>query len=272
MKRGDKMDFSYEPQMKITDIHLLLHYRNNSDCIHWHENIEILYFLNGECSIINGTEEFKVNKGDIFVVNSEDIHGVIFDKMRCEYIVIHLDNIFCESMGFNTNDVYFVKKIHNKEIESLILNAHKENQQKKEYYKESIKLSILSVLLILFRDYVIKDTKEYKTSNKVKLTKKIIKYIKKHFNKALTIEEIENHCRYSRFYISRVFKEITGVTIMSYLNQVRTQKAKSLLQNSNLNISEVASQCGFISQSYFGKIFKKYENMSPIEYKKKVQK
>lgn len=265
------MEYSYEPQTAVTNIHISLHRRNNNDYIHWHENIEILYFLNGECNIINGNEELKVSKGDIFVVNSEDIHGVIFDKTRCEYIVIHLDNVFCESMGFNTNDVRFVKKIHNKELESLILKAHKENQDKKEYYQESIKLSILSVLLILFRDYIIKDTKEYKTSNKVKLTKKIIKYIKKHFDKALTIEDIEKHCRYSRFYISRAFKEITGVTIMAYLNQVRTQKAKSLLQNSNLNMSEIASQCGFVSQSYFGKVFKRYENVSPLEYKKKVQ-
>ncbi len=125
---------------------------------------------------------------------------------------------------------------------------------------------------MLFRNYIIKDVKEYNTSNKVKLTKKIIEYMKKHFDKALTIEDIEKHCCYSRFYISRAFKEIIGVTIMSYLNQVRTQKAKSLLQNSNLNMSEIASQCGFVSQSYFGKVFKRYENMSPLEYKKSVQK
>ena len=269
------MESSYESHIRITNkvypLGLSLHHRNNDDHLHWHENLEILYFLNGECDIVNGSEEMKIQKGDIIIINSEAIHGVQFHNKFADYILVHLDHTFCETMGFNTSDVQFIKKIRDKKIAELITFALDEQEKKQEFYQESVKITLLSVLLQLFRNHTLKDADSDKATNKVKLTKKIMKYINKHFDDQLTIEEIENHCQYSRFYISRAFKEITGITIMTYLNDVRIEKAKSLLQNSTLNMSEIAAKCGFVSQSYFGKVFKKSEGVSPLEFKNKTK-
>ncbi|MBE6787797.1 MAG: AraC family transcriptional regulator [Ruminococcaceae bacterium] len=265
------MESSYESHVgimnKIYPIGLSYNNRNTDDNLHWHENLEILYFLSGECDVVNGSEEIKAQKDDIIIINSEAIHGVRFHHNFCEFIVVHLDHTFCESMGFNTSDFRFLKKINDQKIANLITNALEEQRKKQNFYQESVKITLLSVLLELFRNYIVKEAKDYKTSNKVKLVKKIIKFIYKHFDEQVSIEEIENYCRYSRFYISRAFKEITGTTIMIYLNNIRIEKAKSLLENSNLSISEISANCGFVSQSYFGKVFRKSENMSPLEYK-----
>lgn len=265
------MESSYESHSRIMNnaypLGISYHRRANDDNIHWHENIEILYFLNGECSVVNGSEEMQAKKGDIIVINSEAIHGIRFHNAYSEYILVHLDHSFCETMGFNTGDVHISKIIHDSEIEALIVKALEEQKSNAPFYQESVKITLLSVLLILFRKYLITDSKEHKISNKVKLTKKIIKYINKHYDEQLTIEAIEGHCRYSRFYISRAFKEITGLTIMEYLNAIRIEKAKSLLQIGALSISEIAAGCGFVSQSYFGKVFKKSVGISPLEYK-----
>lgn len=267
------MESTYESHVRIKNagypLGLSYHHRNNDDNIHWHENIEILYFTDGECIVVNGNQEIPVKKDDIIIINSEAIHGIRFHNKFADYILVHLDHTFCESMGFNTSDVHFIKKIRDKKIAELITHALSEQEKHQEYYQESVKLTLLSVLLVLFRNYIVKDAKEDKTNNKVKLTKKIIKYVNKHFDETVAIEEIESYCRYSRFYISRAFKEITGITIMAYLNNIRIENAKSLLQNSNLSISEIAENCGFVSQSYFGKVFRKSENMSPLEYKNK---
>lgn len=269
------MESSYESHISIMNktypLGITSHHRNNDDNLHWHENIEILYFTGGKCNVVNGNQEFPVEKNDIIIINSEAIHGIRFHNNFADYIVVHLDHTFCESMGFNTGDVHFIKKIRDEKIAELITHALSEQEKHQEYYQESVKLTLLSVLLVLFRNYTVKDAKEDKTNNKVKLTKKIIKYINKHFDETVTIEEIESYCRYSRFYISRAFKEITGITIMTYLNNIRIEKAKSLLENSNLSISEIAVNCGFVSQSYFGKVFRKNETMSPLEYKNKLK-
>ena len=269
------MESSYESHISITNnvypLGLSFSHRNNDDRLHWHENLEILYFLSGECDIVNGSEEMKVQKDDIVIISSEAIHGVQFHNKFVDYILVHLDHTFCEAMGFNTSDVQFAKKIRDEKIAALITFALQEQEKRQEFYQESVKITLLSVLLQLFRNHTVKETNTDKATNKVKLTKKIMKYIDKHFDDQVTIEEIENHCQYSRFYISRAFKEITGVTIMAYLNDVRIEKAKSLLKNSTLNMSEIANKCGFVSQSYFGKVFKKSEGMSPLEFKNKVK-
>lgn len=267
------MESTYESHVSLRNagypLGLSYNHRNNDDILHWHENIEILYFLDGNCSVVNGNEEINAQKDDIIIINSEAIHGIHFHNNFSDFILVHLDHTFCESMGFNTSDVRFRKKIIDKEISDLITHALEEQQKKDEFYQESVKITLLSVLLRLFRNYTVKDSKEEKSNNKVRLTKKIIKYINKHFDETVTIEEIEKYCQYSRFYISRAFKEITGITIMTYLNDVRIEKAKSLLENGNFSISEIATSCGFVSQSYFGKVFKKAENISPLDYKNK---
>ena len=149
------MESSYESHVRINNkgypLGLSAHHRNNDDNLHWHENIEILYFLNGECDIINGSEEIKAQKDDIIIINSEAIHGVRFHNKYSDYILVHLDHTFCEAMGFNTSDVRFVKKIQDKNIAKLITKALNEQNDRQEYYQESVKITLLSVLLELFR-------------------------------------------------------------------------------------------------------------------------
>ncbi len=267
------MESQYESHNSIINrsFAVSIHNRNNDDNIHWHENLEILYFIGGECAVINGSEEIRVKKGDIIIVNSEDIHGIRFYNGYAQYILVHLDHTFCEEMGFNTNDTRFKKKITDSEINCILEKAIAEENQKLSFYEESIKIMLLSVLLLLFRKHIAPNPKDDKTPNKIKLTKKIIKYINKHYDEQITIETIESYCRYSRYYISRAFKETTGLTIMTFVNDVRIEKAKLLLTNSDLSMGNIALSCGFVSQSYFGKVFKKSVGISPLDYKNKMK-
>ena len=267
------MESQYESHNSIINrsFAVSIHNRNNDDNIHWHENIEILYFTGGECTVVNGSEELKVTKGDIVIINSEDIHGIRFYNGYAQYILAHLDHTFCKEMGFNTNDTRFKKKITDTQISHILEKAIAEQNEKLSFYEQSIKIMLLSVLLILFRKHVAPNPENDKTTNKIKLTKKIIKYINKHYDEQINIESIENYCRYSRYYISRAFKETTGLTIMAFVNDVRIEKAKILLTNSDLNMANIALNCGFVSQSYFGKVFKKSVGISPLDYKNKTK-
>ena len=131
---------------------------------------------------------------------------------------------------------------------------------------------MLTALVIIFRNYLADDLQEDENSNKLRLVKKVVKYIKRHYDEELSVEKISEHCGYSRFYISKTFKEITGYTVIWYINAARIEKAKSLLKSGDLSMSEIAAQCGFVNQSYFGKVFKRLENISPHEYKAKKSK
>ena len=67
--------------------------------------------------------------------------------------------------------------------------------------------------------------------------------------------------------MSREYKKRYGITIIQYLTSLRVSKAKLDLRFTNMSIEEIAVECGFSNASYFGKIFRKYESMTPSEYR-----
>ena len=80
-----------------------------------------------------------------------------------------------------------------------------------------------------------------------------------------TFEEICKKFNASKYYLSHIFKEITGQTIISHLNFVRCKHAKSLLKSGNYNVSESAYKSGFNNLSYFSKTYKSIMGNLPIK-------
>lgn len=98
---------------------------------------------------------------------------------------------------------------------------------------------------------------------------KIKQYIDTNFQHNLTLDKIAKNFYISKYYMSREFKKHYGLTINNYIVNKRITLAKELLRFTNKSINEIAYSCGINESSYFNKVFKKNENMSPTEYRKK---
>ncbi|MFC5449482.1 response regulator [Paenibacillus aestuarii] len=96
----------------------------------------------------------------------------------------------------------------------------------------------------------------------------IAAYLDQHYNEDITLQDIASRFFLSREYISRKFKQEFEVNLSDYLGQIRMEKAKALLCNPHLRISQVAEMVGYNDEKYFSKVFKKQEGMSPNEYRK----
>ena len=72
----------------------------------------------------------------------------------------------------------------------------------------------------------------------------------------------------STSYVSKVFKEEYGIGVVEYMNELRIEAAKKLMEKEGITIKEVAEQVGFTSDIHFIRIFKKYENITPGVYKR----
>ncbi|MCZ8519289.1 MULTISPECIES: response regulator [Paenibacillus] len=96
----------------------------------------------------------------------------------------------------------------------------------------------------------------------------ISKYIQNHYHQDITLQEIAGHFFLSREYISRKFKQEFGVNLSDYVSGIRIDKAKLLLLNPHLRISQVAEMVGYEDEKYFSKVFKKMVGSSPNEYRK----
>lgn len=94
-----------------------------------------------------------------------------------------------------------------------------------------------------------------------------IAYMNEKYALSITLSEVAEHVELSAEYLSRIFKEETGVKFVVYLNNLRLKNALRLLENTNLKVYEVAERVGYSNLSYFSTVFKKNFGQNPFDYK-----
>ena len=93
-------------------------------------------------------------------------------------------------------------------------------------------------------------------------------YIDKYYMQNLNIDKMAEIIGYSNSYFSRLFKKTEGVGFSIYLQKVRIEKSKELILNKDKSLYDISEEVGFDNYSYYSKIFKDIEGISPREYKK----
>jgi two-component system, response regulator YesN len=100
------------------------------------------------------------------------------------------------------------------------------------------------------------------------LVKKMEDYIKQNYtNNGICLDVIAEITGYAPYYISKIFKEITGSSINDYIREVRITSAKKLLETTNVKASEIGFMTGFSNTSNFYLVFKKDVGLAPVEYR-----
>lgn len=95
-------------------------------------------------------------------------------------------------------------------------------------------------------------------------------YIQEHQTENLRLGHVARAVNTSTFYFCKMFKKATGINFTDYLSRVRIEKAKNLLLNPNLRVSEIAFEVGFQSLTHFNRVFKKILGQSPTEYREQL--
>lgn len=98
--------------------------------------------------------------------------------------------------------------------------------------------------------------------------RKAERFIKCNLHKQLSLSEVASQVYFSQSYFCRLFKKEMGLNFIDYLNRERIYRAKELLINSNLSINEISKRVGFTQTSYFCKIFKESNNVSPAVFRR----
>ncbi|WP_168120778.1 helix-turn-helix domain-containing protein [Paenibacillus sp. HB172176] len=110
----------------------------------------------------------------------------------------------------------------------------------------------------------VKQTQKGKSGD---LASRITAFVQEHYREDLGLERIADEMGVSVKYVSRVFKEKSGVVLTDYINQVRIDKAKELLASTTMRINDIAEEVGIYSRTTFLRSFKKVEGMSPNEFR-----
>ena len=95
-------------------------------------------------------------------------------------------------------------------------------------------------------------------------------FITDHQTEELSLEQVAKSVNTSKFYFCKMFKKATGINFTDYLSRVRTERAKNLLLNPNLRVSEIAYEVGFQSLTHFNRVFKRILGRSPTDYREQL--
>lgn len=128
---------------------------------------------------------------------------------------------------------------------------------------EFITRNLLSQLLIEIYHNIKNNNQNYSTSLKVE---KIIEYMRSNVDTRVTIADLAELVQLSPAYLSGIFKETTGYSVIKFFNKIKVDKAKELIIEGDKKVKEVAQILGFTDEFYFSRIFKKIEGISPLEF------
>jgi len=103
-----------------------------------------------------------------------------------------------------------------------------------------------------------------------RIIKRAKEFIIQHQSEDLTLTEVSKAVNISEFYFCKMFKKFTGINFTEYLCRIRIERAKQLLLNPNLRISEIAFEVGFQSLTHFNRVFKRIAGLSPSEYRNRM--
>ena len=110
------------------------------------------------------------------------------------------------------------------------------------------------------------------TANVPEYIKKALGMINKNFMNHLTLETFSKELSISKYHFQKKFKHYMGISPIEYLNNIRIDKAKTLLMITNYSIAEIAIRTGFTDQNYFTKVFKKLQGETPVFFRISHQK
>jgi YesN/AraC family two-component response regulator len=96
---------------------------------------------------------------------------------------------------------------------------------------------------------------------------KIKQYIDQNSTRIIRLDELSKLSELSPSFLCRIFKSIIGITPVEYINKQKVFTAKLLLLETDKTVKEVSYQCGFENTNYFYEVFKKYECMTPLDYR-----
>lgn len=238
----------------------------------WHDSLEILYFTSGETIITYDAERIPVGAGEIIIVNSNVLHDV-YAKTDMHFYCLIVDRKFCVSNYIDTSAVFFTKHLNDPGVCKLF------EQFVDEFYdydfpcrSQLLRSTALRLLAVLKATYEVKDIKlgsNHKTTTEIKNT---LSYIHTHYKEKITLDTVSKVSGLSKYYLAHEFHKHVGVTIVEYLNHIRCENAKRLLQENQMSIADISVACGYPNPPYFTKTFLRNTGMRPKEYREKMLK
>ncbi|MGL6197451.1 MAG: AraC family transcriptional regulator [Lachnospiraceae bacterium] len=261
------------------------HYTNKPEDIipwHWHEEMEIIYLKTGELQLHIPAKTYHLKEGDCIIINSNIFHyGVAAPQCELHSLVFNSalitgndNSVFAKKfilplISCPSFDWYLFKETDNSRVICDFIDAFAALACDAPGFEFIIRSKISDICFFLYQQF----DQEIGTGNTVIChdsirIKEMLKYIHDHFLDDLSLGEISSVVGIGERECLRCFQRTIQLSPMQYLLKYRIMQGAILLKNNPLhNISEISSSCGFNSPSNFSKLFKRFYNCTPRDYR-----
>ncbi|MFD0672213.1 AraC family transcriptional regulator [Cohnella sp. GCM10027633] len=273
---------------------LQFHYRLSSDtsfeAFHAHAGLEILYVHNGEGMLEVDGHTFELNQGMISIFQPLRLHHIRMKaSSESPYVrtVLVLDPGVLEpywSMYPELRSFFRSLLDHdhrplalagserfNRSLELLFEQWSEQRRTHSSFDRQAPAESSFIYLMYLLqhlKTIIPLSERDQETIRPGNHAERIREWLDEHYHAAFRLERLADALHLSPYYVSRVFKEASGVTITEYVLAQRMRMAGLLLRSSSLGIQEIARKTGYPSESYFVRTFKRYYGKTPLQFRR----
>ena len=247
---------------------------------HYHGTYEIYYLMAGERNYFVKEKLYPIKAGDLVLINKLDVHKAsVIAEHGHERIVINFSDDFIDHTVPDRSvllDVFAKGKPvirllpgDQAAVEYILAKMAQEITGEDYAYHSYLRLLLAELLIQIQRLAGKNEVLPSAPLNPLhqKITD-IVRYIHLHYDTKISLDSLSRTFYISPYYLSRTFKEITGFTIVSYINLTRIREAQRLLGETDLKIIDIAQMTGFESLTHFDRTFKQHMKLTASRYRK----
>ena len=230
---------------------------------------QLLYINSGKAKFIFNNNERIIEEGTVIIFKPHQAQYYYYDPKQKPVIYwVHfsghdVDTILNHYKLLSDENVFYIGVCNN--LPLLFNQIIDELKILDEKYEEMTALKLKELLLNINRSLI---NVSVKTQDTLTIVNNAKTYFDKNYNQNINITDYARSNYISAYWLIKKFKEITGISPLQYILDIRMTTAKNLLLFSKHNISEISTIVGYPNSMYFSRLFSKRFGLSPMNYKK----
>ena len=235
---------------------------------HTHNHTELFFIVSGRGQFLIEDQFFPVDVNNLVIINPNVPHTEdSLNAQPLEYIVLGIDGIELATTENSNGQFSILDHYESAEISGCLRNILREMELKNPGYEDICQAYMEILIIRLMRTTSLAVPTEPQTVSTNRQCAAVQRYIDLHFKEALTLEQLADEGHMNKFYLSHAFKKEYGISPINYMISKRIEESKYLLAETDLSMSQIAQLLGFSSLSYFSQVFRRTQDISPMEYR-----